>query len=350
MVNHSIREELVALICVDFIRIAVLSGLLTAIDRAGLISRLQLFSHLENGMSVQRSRTPMLTFLLGVVVTGLTTFSASAVAQTNRPSAYDPLNAFVGTWTAKRPGETTPFLVLKLHESDSKLTGTMNHFKLAVIGNGTIVGNPGIGESPVTELSVSNGDLWFVWSEPPLAGDKAKFVLGGTKRGFLVILVPAEQAQRIVADNPRASGFNPVIYVSREEGTDTDNEKRTEGSPEKWQVGNMAGLINTAEAQYKFAHGVYADYATLLRSGQLKDTGGREFTLLPRNFQSETDPLPGYRLRVLISQDGNSYQLSIQETTTDCGTGLFSDETGVVFEGHALDGRQSRCDTDQQEN
>jgi hypothetical protein len=296
-------------------------------------------------MNAQRSRTPMLTFLLGVVVIRLTTLSSSAGAQTNR---YDPLNAFVGTWAATLPGENTPFLVLKLHEIDGKLTGTMSHFKIEVIGNGTIIGKPGIGESPVAELTVGDGDLRFVWGEPPLGGDEAKFVLEGTKKAQLVIMVSPEQTQKIMADNPRANGFNPVIYVSRE--AKTDNEKQTESSAETWEIGTMVGLINTAEAQYKFAHGIYANYTTLIRSGQLKETGGREFTLLPRNLLSETDPLPGYRLRLVISQDGSSYQLSIQDTTSDCGTGLFSDETGVIFEGHALDARQGRCKTGQQEN
>jgi hypothetical protein len=303
-------------------------------------------------MNLQRSRTPMRTFLLGVVVVGLATFCAPALAQTNEASRYDPLNAFVGTWTAKRPGETTPFLVLKLHESDGKLGGTMNHFKLAVIGNGTISGNPGIGESPVADLTVRNGNLGLVWGEPPLAGDEAKFVLEGTKKAMIVVMASAGQMQKIMADNPKASGFNPVIYVSREEGTDTDDQRQAKSPPEKWEVGMLVGLINTAEAQYRFAHGVYADYATLLRSGQLKDTGGREFTVLPGNLQSETDPLPGYRLRLLVAPDGVSYQLSIQQATADCGTGLFSDETGVIFEGHALDvdPRQSRCNTGQHEH
>lgn len=299
-------------------------------------------------MNVQRFRTPMLTFLLGVVVIRLATLSASIVGQTNRPSTYDPLNAFVGTWVARRLGENTPFLVLKLHESNGKLSGTMSHFKIRVIGNGTITGDLGIGESPVADLTVGDGDLRFVWGEPPLGGDEARFVLEGTEKAQVVIMVSAEQTQKIMADNPAASGFNPMIHVSRE--AETDNGKQTESSAEKWEIGMMAGLINTAEAQYKFAHGIYADYATLLHSGQLKETGGREFTLLPRSLQSETTPLPGYQLRLLISQDGSSYQLSIQQRTADCATGLFSDETGIIFEGHALDSLQTRCNTAQQEN
>jgi hypothetical protein len=98
----------------------------------------------------------------------------------------------------------------------------------------------------------------------------------------------------------------------------------------------MARLINTAEAQYKFTNGRYADYSTLLHSGQLKETDGHEFKISPRNLESETDPLPGYRLRLLIPSDASSYQLSIREKTADCGRGLFSDETGVIFEGQPV--------------
>lgn len=189
-------------------------------------------------------------------------------------------------------------------------------------------------ESPVADLALVDGDLDFVWGgDPPLRGDRAKFVVEGTRKAVLVILVSGEQVQQIMADNPGASGFNPVVYMTRDE--QTDNEKQTRSPVEKWEVGMMARLINTAEAQYKFAKGRYADYATLLSSGQLKETGGREFTLVPGNLQSESNPLPGYRLRLLISSDGGSYELSIRDKTADCATGFFSDETGLIFEGLA---------------
>jgi hypothetical protein len=279
----------------------------------------------------------MLTILLGFVIIRLANVGAPALAQTSKASTYDPLNAFVGTWTAKVPGENTPFLVLNLRESDGRLTGAISHFKIGVTGKGRVIGTPGMpGESPVADLTLENGDLGFVWGgDPPLRGDQAKFVVEGTKKAYLVIVVSPEQIQKIMADNPGARGFDPVISMTRE--AETDNEKQTGSPAEKWEVGMMARLINTAEAQYKFAKGSYADYATLLSSGQLKETGGREFTLLPRNLQSESDPLPGYRLRLLMSSDGRSYQLSIRDKTADCGTGLFSDETGVIFEGRARD-------------
>jgi hypothetical protein len=95
----------------------------------------------------------------------------------------------------------------------------------------------------------------------------------------------------------------------------------------------MARLINTAEAQYKFANGHYADYRTLLYSGQLKQTVEHEFTLSPGHLESEADPLPGYLVRLSLAADAGSYQLSIREKAGDCGVGLFTDETGVIMEG-----------------
>jgi hypothetical protein len=143
-------------------------------------------------MNLQRSRTPMRTFLLGIVIVRLATFCAPALAQTNEASRYDSLNAFVGTWTAKTPGANTPFLVLKVRASNGELAGTMSHFKLRVIGHGTITGTPLLGESPVAHLTIGQADFFFVWGEPPLGGDEAKFVLEGTEKAMLVIMVSGD--------------------------------------------------------------------------------------------------------------------------------------------------------------
>lgn len=93
--------------------------------------------------------------------------------------------------------------------------------------------------------------------------------------------------------------------------------------------------VKRGSFQYRFAHRIYADYPTLVRSGQLQKTAGRQFTFAPKTVESVSDPLPGYLIRVVITPDGRSYQLSIQKKTfVDCAPGLFSDETGIIFDGH----------------
>ncbi len=290
-------------------------------------------------MNLQRSGIVVLTWSVGILIVGLAAPNTPVLAQTNRFSTEDSLHAFVGTWMARTSGVNIPFLVLKLREKDGKLSGTINQFKIAVTATGAIVGTQGMpGDSPIEDLSISDGDLGFVWnSEARLRGDRVKFILQGTKKARLVILVSAEQIRKVMADNPGAGGFNPVIYLNRE--LESENEKQVASPSGKWwEPGMMAVFVNTAEAQYKFATGVYADYPTLLQSGQLKETGGREFTVLPGNLQSISDPLPGFSLRLLKSPNGDSYQLSIQEKVKNCGVGLFTDETGVIFEG-----RPSSC-------
>ena len=275
-----------------------------------------------------------------IVVMGIVAGIASVVAlfptlaQTNRVSAFDPLGAFVGTWAATKPNENAPFLVLKLSESDGKLSGTISHFKIGVVGNGRIIGTPlNTSESPVSDLTVREGQVFFAWrGDPPLHGGQASFMLRGTEVAYLLIPVSAEEMQRIMSGNPGASGFAPIIWMRHK--SEAGNEKLQESSTEKWEVTTVASLINAAEFQYEFANGIYADYPTLVRSGQLQRTRA-QFTVVPETLQSVSDPLPGYLIRLVVTPDGRSYELSIQEKTfVDCALGIFSDETGIIFDGH----------------
>lgn len=287
-----------------------------------------------------KARPVRLTLLIGLVAVSLVTvgLTFAALAQKNQVPTYDPLTAFVGTWTARTQSESTPYLVLRLKESNGKLTGTTTHLKMKVADHGGITGSPGMpGESPLVDLKVWGSDLTFIWDgDARLQSVDAKFMVQGTEQALLVLILPPEKmqaAQETILESPGA--FNPVISLSRE--METDNKMQTERSVDHWEAAFMARLINTAEAQYKFTNGRYADYGTLLHSGQLKETDGHEFKISTGNLESETDPLPGYRLRLLIPQDASSYQLSIREKTTDCGWGFFSDETGVIFEGHFIE-------------
>jgi len=280
-----------------------------------------------------------MTALVGMFAGGISAFIilAPLPTQTNRSSTLDPLSGFVGTWTATKPNESIPFLNLKLRESDGKLIGTMSHFKIGVVGTGRIIGSQVMAtESAVSDLTVSEAEVSFTWSgDPPLQGGHVRFVVQGTKVAYLLMPVSDEEMKKIISSSPGASGFIPIIWMRRK--PEAGNEKNQETSVDRWEITTEASLINAAEFQYRFANGAYADYSTLLRSGQLQKTAGRQFTLPPKNLQSATDPLPGYSLRLLVSPDGSSYQFSIQEkTSADCVPGVFSDETGVIFDGHSL--------------
>ena len=277
--------------------------------------------------------TYLLTLFAGVTA-GIVS-QPPALAQASRVTTFNPLDAFVGTWAATKPNDNIPFLVLRLTESDGKLTGTMSHFNAAVGGDGWIVGSPlMIPESPVSDLTVTEGVVTFLWSgDPPLHGGEVRLIVEGTKAAYLMIPVSTEETIKIMSDSPGARGLSPAIRLRRE--PEAENEKQQESSAQKWEIMVMAKLINAAEFQYKFKNGIYADYPTLVRTGELQKMAERRVTLYPKTLNSETNPLPGYLLRLLVSPDGISYQFSIQEKkSAECAPGLYGDETGVVFEAH----------------
>jgi len=258
----------------------------------------------------------------------------SLPAQTGQARRFDPLEMYIGIWVATKPGESTPFLVLKFAERDGKLTGTMSHFKIGVIGHGTIVGEPlASADSPVMDSKVEDGKVVFMWSaDPPLRGGRVEFVGQGTRVARLMIPVTPPESTAILAASPGADGFNPVISMHRPAEAGSGSEPAD--SHVEWRIADAVRLINEAEFQYRFAHGTYADYAALLRSGQLRQTARTGFTIVPVDLQSAADLLPGDSIRLLVSPDHGSYLLSIQQkTSAKCAIGLFSDETGVTFEG-----------------
>lgn len=287
---------------------------------------------------------PWPRILMGLLTVSVLAAGTIFTARThaNPAATYDSMQAFGGSWIAKTPGEDTPYLVLRFGVDKGKLTGTTTHFKIKLIGKGAVTGSPDParpGESHLGDLRLWGSDLGFTWDgDSRLQTVPAKFMLQGSQQALLVLLLSSEKIQaqqEIMKESPGATGFKPAILLRRE--METGDQGQAESATQHWEAGFMARLINTAEVQYKFANGHYADYHTLVASGQLKDTDQHEFTVLPDHYQSETNPLSGYRLRLLLSPDANSYQLSIQEKAADCGMNIFTDETGIIFEGHAAE-------------
>jgi len=270
----------------------------------------------------------------------------SGSPQSRSVAHFDPLDAFVGTWVATNPGEQTPYMILRIEERGGKLAGSMNRFRFAIGRKGMPVGRePMPGDVSLPDLKLYSGDVGFTWRvNPPFEGAPAHFVAEGTELAMLVFIVGEPAICRIMAENPGANAFNPVVSLRRVSRNPLHRPARSDVTsiPEwisgDWQVPFMARLINTAEVQYRMKHGVYADYLTLLKSGQLEYTGNHDFTLVPGNLRkgsaaAESDPLPGYSLRLALSADRNTYRLLIHpKAMTTCRSDLVTDETGIVTE------------------
>jgi hypothetical protein len=106
---------------------------------------------------------------------------------------------------------------------------------------------------------------------------------------------------------------------------------------------NLARALNSAEADYKSKHGAYANWDTLLGMGYFTDTGTKwassEFPTVAHALYSRgPEIVPGWKLRLRLSNNGNSYDLVLEDVTDPkCGYAAFSDERGLIRQGKFVD-------------
>ncbi len=249
---------------------------------------------------------------------------------------FGPVAVFSGTWVAANPGAVAPFMALTLRAGEAGFSGTMTRFAVAVDGNRIAGAARNAPPATLADVRVSGGEVEFTWAgEEPLGGGAVRFVLQGTDVGYLVLPASAGEIKKLMAANPGASGFSPVIALRRKtEGTGVTSTSAS--AAPSWEAPATARLINAAELQYRFAHHRYAAYDQLVRSGVLRKTAAQQFTVVPKTIDAVDDPLPGYAVRLTMSANGQSYQLSIVQRASGARpTGVFSDESGVLFEANA---------------
>lgn len=100
---------------------------------------------------------------------------------------------------------------------------------------------------------------------------------------------------------------------------------------------NVVRLINTAQAEYKNAHGGYASWPELYRSGIIAkhEKSGLMFGNL--NLSEGPEVVPGWTLAMIVAADAQSYELSLRNLQDRCQFSLFSDQRGLIFRGVVID-------------
>jgi hypothetical protein len=106
---------------------------------------------------------------------------------------------------------------------------------------------------------------------------------------------------------------------------------------------NLVRAINAAEANYKKTHGTYATWDTMIGNGDFTDHGTKwapeSFpTVAHAMYGSGAEIVPGWKLRLQISRDGNAYDLLLEDVTDPkCGFAVISDERGLVRQCKSVD-------------
>lgn len=106
---------------------------------------------------------------------------------------------------------------------------------------------------------------------------------------------------------------------------------------------NLAHAINAAEAHYKKDHGAYATWDTLLSNGDFTDTGTKWApetypTVAHATYNRGPEIVPGWKLRLILSKDGETYSLMLEDVTDlKCGYAAVSDERGQIRLAKSVD-------------
>lgn len=96
-------------------------------------------------------------------------------------------------------------------------------------------------------------------------------------------------------------------------------------------------LINTAEMNYKHAHGNFATWDELFRSGAISSREKPATQFQGLKLSDKPEVVPGWTLSLVTAAKGQSYELSLRNLTDACGFSFFSDQRGIIYQGGVID-------------
>jgi hypothetical protein len=97
-------------------------------------------------------------------------------------------------------------------------------------------------------------------------------------------------------------------------------------------------IINTAEYDFRNDRGRFGMWTEVYDSGvvtNLVETWPKAKEL---ELSSSDEVIPGYRLTLLLADQGRVYSVSLHEMKSHgCGFSVFSDQSGLIYQGTVID-------------
>ncbi|HEV2489598.1 MAG TPA: hypothetical protein VGT03_07305 [Candidatus Acidoferrales bacterium] len=101
---------------------------------------------------------------------------------------------------------------------------------------------------------------------------------------------------------------------------------------------SLVKFLNSAEADYKLKEGNFASWTELDSSAYFLAGKSRWAQTEGVPINSGPEIIPGWRLSLVRSADGASYQLMLQNVgDKECMFSFFSDQSGLIYRGQVLD-------------
>jgi hypothetical protein len=122
-------------------------------------------------------------------------------------------------------------------------------------------------------------------------------------------------------------------------------DEKSPNEEQRAKAVNVVRLINTAELSYSNgtkkdgsdAHGHYASWDELYKSGILKTVQDQWPMVKDLKVSASPELMPGYQLDLLVSANGKSYSIALHDKRDGDGLfSVFSDQNGIIFLGSPL--------------
>ena len=137
----------------------------------------------------------------------------------------------------------------------------------------------------------------------------------------------------ILASSALACG---ALVVAQQQ-SDIQHPQAIETSRQSRLTGvNVVRLINTAEMDYKYAHGKYATWDELFRSGAISDRERPATKFQGLKLSLGPEVVPGWALSLVTAAEGQNYELSLKNSADACGFAFFSDQSGLIYQGGVI--------------
>ncbi len=97
-------------------------------------------------------------------------------------------------------------------------------------------------------------------------------------------------------------------------------------------------IINTAEYNFRKDHHRFGTWNEVYASGAITPLERTWPNMGDLSFTWSSEVIPGFRLTLLVAQDGDAYSLSLHQMEGHgCGISVFSDQSGLIYEGTVID-------------
>jgi len=120
--------------------------------------------------------------------------------------------------------------------------------------------------------------------------------------------------------------------------TVTTPDKAVEAARIRDKAIEAVRLINAAEYDYRKNAGHFASWPEVYGSSAVKELLRTWPNIGELSLAGSDEVIPGFRLTLLVGEEGGAYSVALREMQGNgCGISVFSDQSGLIYEGKVVD-------------